>query len=158
MKELINNASPYIKYYPYINPYPLDKQHTITSPITNNNKQKRNDLCNCGSNIKYKKCCLNKTNEIMIKEIEPNTEIKGIFNGNCNRTACQKPHATYYNFSTKVYYCASCADMINNANRADAIKLYGHELCIHQNKCINENEEYNEIIIPIKNNKTNLNL
>jgi hypothetical protein len=55
--------------------------------------------------------------------------MKGLFNGNCNRTACQKPEATWYNHSTKAYYCAECANLINLHNRPDAMRLFGHDLC-----------------------------
>ena len=54
---------------------------------------------------------------------------KGEFEGLCNRTACQKPGAIYYNHSTKKYYCPTCADMLNKYNKADAMRLYGHDLC-----------------------------
>lgn len=30
------------------------------SYFSNKKQQKRNDICLCGSNLKYKKCCLNK--------------------------------------------------------------------------------------------------
>jgi hypothetical protein len=55
--------------------------------------------------------------------------IKGAYNGLCNRKACQLPGAQYYNHSTQLYYCATCAELINHANRMDAQRLYGHELC-----------------------------
>jgi hypothetical protein len=55
--------------------------------------------------------------------------MKGLFNGNCNRTACQKPEATWYNHSTQAYYCAECANLINFHNRLDAMRLFGHDLC-----------------------------
>ncbi len=38
---------------------------------------------------------------------------KGVFNGNCNRTACQQPPATWWNPNTQAYYCAYCAMLIN---------------------------------------------
>lgn len=56
-------------------------------------------------------------------------DLKGIKNGNCNRTSCQKPGAVYYNHSTRLYYCKTCADEINRVNRADAMRMFGHELC-----------------------------
>ncbi len=34
----------------------------------------------------------------------------------CNRTACQKPGATWWNPSTLAYYCQSCAIKINKHN------------------------------------------
>ena len=54
---------------------------------------------------------------------------KGAKNGNCNRTACQKPGAVYYNHSTQKYYCPVCAHMLNEVNKADAMKIFGHDLC-----------------------------
>ena len=53
---------------------------------------------------------------------------KGLKNGSCNVTACQKPiaNASYFNKSTKAYYCAECAEGINwEGGRADVMKLYG---------------------------------
>jgi hypothetical protein len=54
---------------------------------------------------------------------------KGDKGGECNRTVCKNTEAEYYNHSTRMYYCAECAVLINDANKADAIRLYGHELC-----------------------------
>lgn len=55
---------------------------------------------------------------------------KGEYKGSCNRTSCQAPNSAFwFNHSTEKYYCAECADLINNANRADAYRLFGHELC-----------------------------
>ncbi len=51
------------------------------------------------------------------------------YNGNCNRTVCQQPNATWYNHSTLKYYCESCANLINNHNHDESIELFGHELC-----------------------------
>lgn len=56
--------------------------------------------------------------------------LKGVFKGNCNVTACQKPSATYFNYSTRKYYCAHCAYEINRVNRRHAYELYGHDLLI----------------------------
>lgn len=51
---------------------------------------------------------------------------KGLKNGSCNLTACQKPGARYYNKSTRKYYCADCAREINwPGGRADCMRLYG---------------------------------
>ena len=38
---------------------------------------------------------------------------KGIKGGHCNREACQRPGATYYNASTQRWYCPDCARAIN---------------------------------------------
>lgn len=59
----------------------------------------------------------------------PDPKLKGVKGGNCNRTACQKPVANWYNHSTRMYYCKSCAMKINRLNHSDAMRLYGHELC-----------------------------
>lgn len=54
---------------------------------------------------------------------------KGRKGGSCNRTACQKPGADYFNKSTEKYYCGPCADMINwSGGRADCMKLFGTPL------------------------------
>lgn len=60
-------------------------------------------------------------------ELKPNKGLKG---GSCNRTACQAPGAVYFNFSTEKYYCRRCAEDLNRANRFDAHKMYGHDLCL----------------------------
>lgn len=56
-------------------------------------------------------------------------DLKGKFQGNCNRTACQAPGATWYNHSTRLYYCEICAGMINKMNHVDSMRLFGHKLC-----------------------------
>jgi len=48
---------------------------------------------------------------------DKNPALKGIKGGNCNRTACQKPGARYFNKSTRAYYCRECAEAINDAAR-----------------------------------------
>lgn len=58
--------------------------------------------------------------------IEPS---KGDYNVECNRTACSNKNAVFYNHSTQKHYCDDCAEMINTANHADAMRMYGHELC-----------------------------
>lgn len=54
---------------------------------------------------------------------------KGVLGGRCNRSACLAPGAHWYNHSTRKHYCQACARMLNHANRADALELYGHDLC-----------------------------
>jgi hypothetical protein len=56
--------------------------------------------------------------------------MKGEYNQECNRTACNNSEAVYYNYSTLKYYCPHCAFLINEANRKDAMKMFGHELCL----------------------------
>lgn len=41
---------------------------------------------------------------------------KGQEGGSCNRTACQKPKAKYYNSATKKFYCKQCMVLIHRAN------------------------------------------
>ena len=50
-------------------------------------------------------------------------------NGSCNRTACQKPNAIFYNHSTRKYYCPDCASMLNRVNKSAAMEALGHDLC-----------------------------
>jgi hypothetical protein len=55
---------------------------------------------------------------------------KGSFGGPCNRTACQRPGASWFNHSTRAYYCTECAGLINwPGGRADAMRLFGHDVC-----------------------------
>lgn len=62
--------------------------------------------------------------------VGPNRDDKGKKGGACNVTSCQLPNsALWYNHSTQAYYCETCAKAINDSNRADAMRLYGHELC-----------------------------
>lgn len=53
---------------------------------------------------------------------------KGEYNGLCNRSACLKPGAIYYNHSTREHYCAECAKLINDMN-PESYRVFGHELC-----------------------------
>lgn len=61
--------------------------------------------------------------------VRPIKDIKGDLGGECYRTACSNKGANYYNHSTRKHYCKPCALLINDANRIDAMRLYGHELC-----------------------------
>lgn len=54
---------------------------------------------------------------------------KGKKDGDCNRTQCQKPGATWFNHSTRKYYCVDCAYMLNKVNKDWAVDAYGHDLC-----------------------------
>lgn len=56
--------------------------------------------------------------------------MKGEFKQECNRTACSNADAVFYNHSTRKYYCGTCATLINKVNRADAMRMFGHDLCI----------------------------
>lgn len=56
---------------------------------------------------------------------------KGEYGKECYRAACDnKENVVYYNQSTQKFYCPHCANLINDANRADAMRIYGTELCI----------------------------
>jgi hypothetical protein len=48
--------------------------------------------------------------------------------GRCFRASCRAPGATWFNKSSRAYYCQSCARKINDAN-PDARSLYGAPLC-----------------------------
>jgi hypothetical protein len=57
---------------------------------------------------------------------------KGEYGGSCNITRCQRPNsATWFNHSTRKYYCPSCARTLNfdHFNRKDAMEMWGHFLC-----------------------------
>ena len=57
---------------------------------------------------------------------------KGKYKGRCNRTACETAApALWWHFSTRAYYCAVCAKLLNLENRKDAKDLYGHVLCVY---------------------------
>lgn len=59
---------------------------------------------------------------------------KGLKNGSCNRTACQEPGASFFNRSTKMYYCEGCAATINSFadTKAYCMETFGSpELCVH---------------------------
>lgn len=62
---------------------------------------------------------------------------KGLRNGSCNRTACQAPGATWYNLSTRAWYCGECAGMINWAGgRKDTQRLFGTDLLCTQDPAL----------------------
>ena len=50
------------------------------------------------------------------KESKTNNVDKGDFNGECNRGACTKRNAIWYNSPMYKYYCTSCARMINESS------------------------------------------
>lgn len=57
---------------------------------------------------------------------------KGLLNGSCNREACQRPGANFYNHSTMKHYCRYCAIEINRANPPNSdsfVTSLGHDLC-----------------------------
>lgn len=59
--------------------------------------------------------------------------LKGKHDGFCNRGACLSQWGvTWFNHSTNAFYCESCACRLNMANRVDARRLYGHDLCTDQ--------------------------
>jgi hypothetical protein len=73
--------------------------------------------------------------------------MKGKLNEECNRTACQKPGAVYYNHSTREHYCAECAYLINMANHNDAMRMFGHKLCtpVSEDRFIESSKWWKEI-------------
>lgn len=57
---------------------------------------------------------------------------KGEMNGECNISRCSNQNATWYNFGSRAYYCKSCAFRLNADpfNKQDAMRMFGHDLCI----------------------------
>lgn len=56
---------------------------------------------------------------------------KGDYQGQCNVTRCESSEpATWFNHSTRKYYCRSCAHRLNSDpfNKKYAEKRYGHDL------------------------------
>ena len=43
----------------------------------------------------------------------PDPSKKGVWQGNCNITSCQKPGAVWWNIYMRKYYCTDCATKIN---------------------------------------------
>ena len=64
-----------------------------------------------------------------IQQVKPEPSLKGKFKGNCNMTRCQKPGATWFNHSTRKFYCPECAAELNLVNKKDAMEIFGHNLC-----------------------------
>lgn len=63
-----------------------------------------------------------------------NNEI-GVYLGLCNRrSACTENNAEWFNSSTKKYYCAKCAALINRAN-PEVKSSTGIDLCIKITAC-----------------------
>lgn len=56
---------------------------------------------------------------------------KGFFMGSCNRSACLRPNARWYNHGSLAYYCEACAMDLNHDtfNRREALDEWGHLLC-----------------------------
>jgi rubredoxin len=58
---------------------------------------------------------------------QPDPALKGKHNGNCNRTACQRPGATWYNPIMDSYYCPPCGMRLN-----DSLAEFGpSKMCRH---------------------------
>jgi len=59
-------------------------------------------------------------------------ESKGEFNGKCNITRCETGiPATWYNHSTRLFYCKECAIRLNNDvfNKRYSLQNWDHDLC-----------------------------
>lgn len=71
--------------------------------------------------------------------------MKGEYNQECNITACQRPNsATWFNHSTRKYYCPSCAKRLNSDpfNARDTQEMFGHPLCTLKEKISLDDEYY----------------
>lgn len=68
--------------------------------------------------------------KLVIDHLEYRPDEVGVLFGVCNRGACESGVATWFNHSTKKFYCAKCAALINEANKNDEfVKKLGHPLC-----------------------------
>lgn len=64
------------------------------------------------------------------KELNPELNIKGKFNGVCNRSSCLDDYdVTWFNHRTRKFYCRSCAMLLNKENEVDSMRLLGKDLC-----------------------------
>lgn len=57
-------------------------------------------------------------------------EDKGIWDGACNRSACLKYPAKWYNRGSYAFYCEECALMLNDVNKRDSF-CRDAPLCYH---------------------------
>ena len=72
--------------------------------------------------------------------------IKGEKNGLCNVTACQSPtDVVFFNKGTSKYYCASCAQRINDANKEypDTERLFDDKYLCRTDEGLLPRESYN---------------
>lgn len=54
------------------------------------------------------------------------SDTKGLYGCECNRVACERSGATFFNPCTRAFYCATCARLINRwpeNHRADGSPL-----------------------------------
>jgi hypothetical protein len=49
---------------------------------------------------------------------------KGEYLGLCNRQACLRPGANWYNKITRAHYCSGCAELINDVCRDNHTELF----------------------------------
>ena len=71
---------------------------------------------------------------LRVTPAKPHKANKGDKGGSCNREACQRPGAYWFNHSTKRYYCRTCAEWLNTdvVNREYAANNFGHTLCTNE--------------------------
>ncbi len=74
----------------------------------------------------------------------------GVYNGYCFRSSCQKEGATWFNRSTQKYYCRECAQILNEANKVDAMRLFGLDLCVEVGNPENTQIPQLIVLFPIK--------
>lgn len=68
------------------------------------------------------------------RTMKPEKADKGIHGGSCNRRDCQLADSAYfYNLSTKAWYCANCAGLINEGTlRRERLPLVVPESMIEE--------------------------
>lgn len=73
---------------------------------------------------------------------------KGKLNGTCNLSSCKTGYpARWYNYGSYAHYCEACAGRLNEDlyNRYEALRLFGHALCLEvtdKKEEIPEHEDY----------------
>lgn len=73
---------------------------------------------------------------------------KGELNGLCNRSACLKPGANWYNTCTYNFYCEECAVLINETNFAGIKDMCKPPSADDHNRFVNYVPEPETIDIP----------
>jgi hypothetical protein len=71
----------------------------------------------------------------LVDVYNPHKSDKGLKNGSCNREACQRPGATWFNRGTDRFYCEDCARLINRAN-PDARRVLPNIVAEGEGLCI----------------------
>lgn len=79
---------------------------------------------------------------------------KGFYLGSCNRSACLRPGAMWWNHGSHHYYCRNCAEMLNEdpVNKKYAKENFGHDLCTEGRRNVFYQERVWELLPAFKKN------